>query len=156
LYYRLNVARIHVPPLRERKEDIPLLTENLRRELNLRFGRSVDGIDDDVLDAFLTYDWPGNIRELRNVLEATYITAMNPTIALRDMPESVRARICSTKSIGEDERSRLIAALRSSNWNMTKAAQHLHWSRMTLYRKTAKYNIVRGGGALTTYERSKL
>jgi DNA-binding NtrC family response regulator len=145
LYYRLNVARIHLPPLRNRKEDIPILAEQFRHELNGRFGYSIDALPKDVLDALLAHDWPGNIRELRNVLEATYINATTARISFADLPEYVRARLEATKAIGQDERSRMIAALLSTNWNMTKAARQLHWSRMTLYRKTAKYNIERSG-----------
>jgi DNA-binding NtrC family response regulator len=145
LYYRLNVARAHLPPLRERKEDIPILAEHFCQELNGQFGYSIGALPNDVLDALLAHDWPGNIRELRNVLEATYLSATTARISVADLPEYVRSRLAATKGTSRDERSRMIAALLSTNWNMTKAARQLHWSRMTLYRKTAKYNIVRSG-----------
>jgi DNA-binding NtrC family response regulator len=155
LYYRLNVARVHLPPLRERKEDIPVLADHFRRELNGRFGYSIDAVQGDVLEALLAHDWPGNIRELRNVLEATYLNTTTARISFADLPEYVRSRLEATKSIGHDERSRMITALLSTNWNMTKAARQLHWSRMTLYRKTAKYNIVRTGEPPRAAEPSK-
>jgi transcriptional regulator with PAS, ATPase and Fis domain len=155
LYYRLNVVRVHLPPLRERKEDIPDLTEHFRHELNGRFRNAKDALSEDVLEAFLAHDWPGNIRELRNVLEATYLNSTRARISFADLPEYVRLRLKATKSIGHDERSRMIAVLLSTHWNMTKAAHQLHWSRMTLYRKTAKYNIVRSREPPSAPESSK-
>jgi DNA-binding NtrC family response regulator len=144
LYFRVNVARIQLPPLRNRKDDIILLAEHFRREMNARFCRDVEGFEEEVLDAFLRYDWPGNVRELRNVIEATYIELTSRRITSADLPQHVRERLMAIERAPQSERDRLLAALAATNWNMSKAAQKLHWSRMTLYRKTSKYHISRG------------
>jgi DNA-binding NtrC family response regulator len=140
LYFRLNVARIHLPPLRERKEDIVPLLEYFRLRLNRKFGKQVAGFTEEAVQALLEYEWPGNIRELKNLLEATFIRARG-TIDLKDLPELFQQRLREAEGISEDERTRLLAALFSTSWNKTKAAQKLHWSRMTLYRKMQKYRI---------------
>jgi DNA-binding NtrC family response regulator len=145
LYFRVNVARIQLPPLRDRKDDIILLADHFRREMNARFCRDVDGFEEDLLDAFLRYRWPGNVRELRNVMEATYIDLASRRISIADLPQHVRDRLMVIEKTPQNERDRLLAALVATNWNMSKAAQKLHWSRMTLYRKTAKYHISRRG-----------
>ena len=91
LYYRLNVVPVHLPPLRERREDIPLLVEHFRNKYNARLKKSVERIDDDALAALSNYSWPGNIRELENVLERTILFAETPIIRLGDLPASLRA-----------------------------------------------------------------
>jgi DNA-binding NtrC family response regulator len=145
LYFRVNVARIQLPPLRDRKDDIILLADHFRREMNARFCRDIDGFEEDLLDVFLRYRWPGNVRELRNVIEATYIDLASRRISIADLPQHVRDRLMAIEETSQNERDRLLAALVATNWNMSKAAQKLHWSRMTLYRKTAKYHISRRG-----------
>lgn len=144
LYFRLNVARIHLPPLRERKDDIGLLCQHYLSELNQRFGRQVEGFTDDVRDCMIHHGWPGNVRELKNLLEATFLNAPCGKIAFTDLPEQFRQRFREAASLPQDERERLLSALFSTNWNFSKAAQQLHWSRMTLYRKLGKYQIVKG------------
>jgi transcriptional regulator with PAS, ATPase and Fis domain len=86
IYYRLSVFQIVLPPLRERKEDIPLIAEVMIQDLNKKHGASVTGIDSDVLDVFRTYDWPGNVRELRNVIERATIVAGVGEIRLDHLP----------------------------------------------------------------------
>jgi transcriptional regulator with PAS, ATPase and Fis domain len=145
LYFRLNVARIHLPPLRERREDIVPLCQHYLYRLNQRFGRQVEGFTDEALARLIRYDWPGNIRELKNLLEAVLVTDPAQRISLADLPEPFRRHFTATAHTPQDERQRLLAALFSTNWNVSKAAQQLHWSRMTLYRKLEKYRIVKGG-----------
>jgi DNA-binding NtrC family response regulator len=140
LYYRLNVARILLPPLRERQGDIALLLEYFRERYNRQFGKKVEGFTEEAVAALVDYDWPGNIRELKNLMESSFIQA-EERISLEDLPEGFRQRLAETETMGQDERSRLITALLSSNWNKVKAAQRLKWSRMTLYRKMAKYGV---------------
>lgn len=142
LYYRLNVARIHLPPLRDRKEDIVSLIKHYINELNRRFGRHVEGLTDEALDAMLRYHWPGNVRELKNLLEATFINLPSGKIAFMDLPKVFRMRLKKTEELLKSERDRMLSALFATNWNKSKAAQKLHWSRMTLYRKMYRYNIV--------------
>jgi transcriptional regulator with PAS, ATPase and Fis domain len=140
LYFRLNVARIYIPPLRERKEDIVLLLDYFRRKLNREFGKQVEGFTPDAVEALMDYDWPGNVRELKNRLEAAFIGA-DGIMGLKDFPEFFRRQLQENKGLSQDERARLLSALFNTRWNKTKAAQQLQWSRMTLYRKMVKYGI---------------
>lgn len=150
LYFRLNVARLHLPPLRDRKEDIPVLFDHYIREFNRRFGRNVEGFTDEALEVLLRYEWPGNVRELKNLLEATFVNLPPSKISFIDLPEQFRRRLRDTEGLPPTERDRLLSALFSTSWNKSKAAQQLHWSRMTLYRKMAKHHITRGGEAVTS------
>ena len=140
LYYRLNIARVHLPPLRERKEDIPCLLAYYLEEFNARQGRALQGFTDQALESLVHYDWPGNIRELKNAIEAIFIDPPLERIAIKDLLEPIRPQ--GQTSVVLTERERLLSALCSMNWNKSKAAEQLHWSRMTLYRKMAKYRIL--------------
>ncbi len=142
LYYRFNVAMVHLPPLHDRKEDIPPLIEHYIRELNRRFGREVEGLTEEAMASLLHYDWPGNIRELKNLLEATFINLPSRKIAFMDLPKQFQRRLQETEGLPKSERDQVLSALFATKWNKSKAAQKLHWSRMTLYRKMAKYHIV--------------
>ena len=143
LYFRLNVARIHLPPLRERKDDIPLLLEHYAGEFNRLFGGTVQGLTSETLERLLNYDWPGNVRELKNLLEAAFVNiTSSPLITLDDLPDQFRRQL-DGESAPRDERERALLALVATNWNKSKAAEMLHWSRMTLYRKMAKYHLLR-------------
>lgn len=142
LFYRLNVARVHLPPLRERKEDLLLLVQHYIRYFNQRFGRTVLGLCDEAMDCLLAYDWPGNVRELKNLIEAIFVELPPGEISLSHVPIQVRERCQGGHAAVGDERSRLLWALSSTNWNKSKAAGKLNWSRMTLYRKMARYNIM--------------
>jgi DNA-binding NtrC family response regulator len=141
LFYRLNVARIHLPPLRDRKEDLPILLNHYVRVFNQRFSRHLLGFTSEASAYLLRYSWPGNIRELRNLVEAIYINRPPEWIGVGDLPETFRRRIEETEGLPEDERNRVLSALFVTKWNKSRAAQRLHWSRMTLYRKMAKHHI---------------
>lgn len=143
LYYRLNVANIHLPPLKQRRDDIPVLLDHYVRELNNRFGRTIKGFSAHALKFFHSYDWPGNIRELKNLLESIMVNTDSGWISFQDLPESFRSRIIDTKTSSADEKDRLLAILLSTNWNKAEAARKLNWSRMTLYRKIGRYQIIR-------------
>ena len=142
LYFRLNVARIHLPPLRDRREDIPKLVDYYIRELNYQFGRDVEGLSDEVQTILGHYDYPGNIRELKNLLEAVFVNIPSKRIFVSDLPEHFCKSVKSVESPPQPELDRLLHALSSTNWNRSGAARKLHWSRMTLYRKMAKYHLV--------------
>jgi DNA-binding NtrC family response regulator len=142
LYYRLNVARVHMPPLRERKEDLPRLVGHAIRKLNYRFGREVEGLTDDAMVCLQRYDWPGNVRELLNLLEAAYINLPSRKLSYIDLPKPIYKQLKMTQATSKDERKKIISTLLETNWNKSTAAQKLNWSRMTLYRKIEKYNIV--------------
>ena len=143
LYYRLNVVRIHLPPLRERKSDLEPLMDHYIRHFNARFNREVEGFTPDAMEHLRRHDWPGNIRELRNLIEAVFVNLNGRRITYVDLPETFRQSLERTRSLPTDERERLLSALFATRWNKSKAAQDLHWSRMTLYRKLAKYHVVR-------------
>ncbi len=142
LYFRLNVARVHLPPLRERPADLPALIRHYVAEFNRRLGLAVTGLTDEALEQLLAYEWPGNVRELRNVVEAAFVTRPPGRITLDHLPEAFRRRLSPGRRPHE-ERDELLSALIASRWNKSKAAERLNWSRMTLYRKLAKYHIVR-------------
>jgi two-component system response regulator HydG/two-component system response regulator AtoC len=141
LYYRLNVARIHLPPLRERKEDLRALVDHYIAYFNRRFNRDVEGFSPDAMAHLLRHEWPGNVRELRNLVEAVFVNLNGRRIAYVDLPEPFRRSLERSESLPVGERDRLLSALFATNWNKSKAAQDLRWSRMTLYRKIAKYHV---------------
>jgi DNA-binding NtrC family response regulator len=143
LYYRLNVARIHLPPLRLHPEDIPALCSHYLQHFNRRFGRNVEGFTDAAMKELIRYRWPGNVRELKNLVEAVFVNLPSGQIALADLPPMFRAQLSGAASLPEEERHKLLDALLATRWNVSRAAQHLHWSRMTMYRKMAKYQLVK-------------
>jgi len=142
LYFRINVTRIHLPPLRERKADIPPLIEHYVRQFNRSFRADVRGLEGETLDRLIAYDWPGNVRELRNVLESVFVSRPAARISFLDLPDWLRRRIDQGgEAETPQERDRILSALVATNWNKSKAAEKLSWSRMTLYRKLAKYQL---------------
>lgn len=138
LYYRLNVARVEVPPLRDRKEDIPLLVEYYRQRLG---DSGVPRISEECLRRISHHDWPGNIRELRNVLESCFLNCGSGEMHAEHLPQHLREVTQTDTALPPDERDRLFEVLCSTQWNKSRAAETLRWSRMTLYRKMAKYRI---------------
>lgn len=142
LYYRLNVARVHLPPLRERKQDIPELAAFAIENLNRRLGKQVQGLTEEAMACLMRYDWPGNVRELMNLLEATYINLPRRMIALDNLPKTFLSTLRAVDGSPSNERNHIVFALVNTKWNKATAARKLHWSRMTLYRKIARYNIV--------------
>lgn len=141
LFYRLNVARIKLPALRERKEDLPLLLNHYLNRLNSRCGRSVEGFIQEAFESLLHYDWPGNVRELSNMLEAIFIDPPLRRIQMLDLAEPYRGLAETQSEVECTERERLLSALFATNWNKSGAAKALQWSRMTVYRKMEKYQI---------------
>ncbi len=142
LYYRLNVIRLVVPPLRERREDIPDLVEEILAELCKQRREPLRTLERDLLDRFQAYDWPGNVRELRNILEAMMVFSTSRQIRLSELPTEIRECLRSSDLPYCNERSRILCALESSSWNREKAAGLLQCSRMTLYRKMTRYSII--------------
>lgn len=142
LFYRLNVARIDLPPLRARPEDIGPIVDHFIAEQNQRHRLQVGRIDAPLLAQMRRYAWPGNVRELRNLVEALFIDPPEGrTVRLDDLPPAFRALFRDTRSAGQPERDKLIEVLRETNWNKVEAARAMNWSRMTLYRKLAKYAL---------------
>ena len=150
LYYRLNVFTLELPPLRERKEDIPPLVAAFIREVNERNQRSVVGIEDDAREALRSYHWPGNLRELRNVIERSVIVAKGSCIRKEDLPSSVLSPQARSKpeasvefpvgtTVDEAEKNLILKTLVATGQNKTKAADILGISLKTLHNKLKKY-----------------
>jgi transcriptional regulator with PAS, ATPase and Fis domain len=146
LYYRLNVAKISLPPLRERKEDIPLLVDHFVHKLNFIKGKNIEGVSPEVLSFLMDYPFPGNIRELENVIEYSFISCKGATISLehlsRDLLESFKkeSRLLSRTEI--EEAQKIQAILDRHPHNRPEAAKVLGMSRTTLWRKIKKYGLV--------------
>src|SRR5216117_2444867 len=157
LYFRLNVVKITMPPLRERKEDIPILVRGFLRHFCKANDKPFLDLTPDAMDALLAYDWPGNVRELRTAIEHGVVMATGPKITLRDLPMAVRqaasARLPSGVSaqafgektspldLHETERKLIAQALAATNGNVTAAAKKLGISRRTLHRKINEMNV---------------
>jgi len=142
LFFRLNVARIDLPPLRERKDDIPELVNYAIAKMNAKFGSNIKGVSDNAMTAFMRYDWPGNIRELFNFLEAQYISFATDRCDYIHLPKSFRIPVEKDEGRKIHERQRIVKVLKQTGWNKSNAAKKLNLSRMTLYRKMSKYKIV--------------
>jgi len=139
LYFRLNVIPIRLPPLRERTEDIPLLANHLLEVMNRRGGKRITGLDPAVLEVFRSHPWPGNVRQLINVLEYAYVAAREQILTRRDLPPEFDApapRVVLPPEMDEDQR--IAAALEMTGGNKTAAAELLGISRVTLWKKLKK------------------
>jgi DNA-binding NtrC family response regulator len=156
LFYRLDVIPIELPPLRDRPEDIPLLAEHFRMDMNARHGRAVPGFSSDVLDRLRGYDWPGNVRQLANVVERLVIVAGNRTMNVDDLPPNLRTTVLDLANTpldlpasGVDLRlllsqleDRLIGqALKRTGGNKNRAAELLGLNRTTLVEKLRRRNV---------------
>lgn len=148
LYYRLNVFLISIPSLRERKEDIRTLSYHFLENLNNKYFKHIDGYSEEAIKYLLRYEWPGNIRELSNVIErAVNIIDNEKLITPEHLPQKIlgddfKKEIKSLQEILEDaEKNAIIESLRASNGNRTKAAKLLNVSRSTFYEKMMKFNL---------------
>ncbi len=154
LYYRLNVVPLAVPPLRERREDIPLLVDHFVQKYRRRFGKAVRGVSPGALPVLLDYDWPGNVRELENIIERSVALATGPVISLRDLPLELalpdagarsEERGLSLKEARERfERQFILRVLEGVDWNQSRAARILGLHRNTLTAKLAGWKLRRG------------
>ncbi len=176
LYYRINVVKIELPALRERTSDIPPLTQRFIDELSHEHGKTITGIAENALDALRRYPFPGNVRELRNVIERAVVLARTPTLSLTDLPPHVQtdgggALFPETlalmgkplalaldadaapwtptpleKALEEPEKRILLKALKANNWNRQATADQLQINRTTLYKKIKAYDLERLAG----------
>jgi len=143
LYYRLNVVTIELPPLRGRKEDIPLLAECFLNKFVLENQKEVAGFSPEATEFLLSYDWPGNVRELENSIERAVILARDSLITAGDLPHEnmLAARSASIeKDLREVEKGHILNVLREADGNYSKAARILGISRMTLYKKVRQWS----------------
>jgi transcriptional regulator of acetoin/glycerol metabolism len=147
LFFRLNVMPILLPPLRERKEDIPLLVHYFVEKFSKHLNRLKPNIDSKFMERLIQYSWPGNIRELQNVLERTMNKSTHPYLTEADLPEEIFQwsisgdTLLPLYNLDELQRDSIITAIHTYNGNITKAAKSIGISRSTLYRKMKKYNI---------------
>ncbi len=149
LYYRVNVIRIELPPLRERMEDLPLLVAHFIQHLNAIQKKDISGISDEALACLMCHDYPGNVRELENILERAFVLCKTGMIEPHHLPESIHARPSAesgtppleTLSIKDMEAIFLTNALRRNGWNRLKTAHQLGMHKSTLFRKIKALNI---------------
>jgi two-component system, NtrC family, response regulator AtoC len=152
LYFRLKVVEIKLPPLRERKEDLPLLAKGFLNEFARENNKNVNDFTSDAFEALKTYPWPGNVRELRTAVESAVVLARGERISLRDLPASIRAGEAgegqpgrtpaqADLTVAEAEKRLIIRALRECDGNRTQAAVKLGMSRRTLHRKLHLYHL---------------
>lgn len=154
LYYRLNVIRVQAPPLRERKEDIPLLVENFIQRLNYQLGMVIEGVGPGAMDLLMSYDWPGNVRELQNAVESAMNAANSPILRKKDfrqMEQRMQARKRRAVAGPGDlrlkparqafERELIRDALAAAGGNRARAASLLGISRTVLYDKMEQYEL---------------
>ncbi len=147
LYYRIGVIPIHLPPLRERISDVPLLVETFITKIGDRTGKKITGISRSALDLLMEYSWPGNIRELINTIEYAFVLCPGEQIQKAHLPGHVRQEMFSSgypgypRDNGNAQRDRLIEALEISGGNQTRAAEILGVSRITVWKWIKKYGI---------------
>lgn len=155
LFYRLNVVSVHLPPLRERKEDIPMLVDHFLRQYNKKFKKNIDSISAEGIDLLLNYPWPGNIRELENVIQRSIILAYENVLgkkelldvypplgddtgelpSLGNLQDKVEAAVCAA------ENRMILEALHAENWRRQETADRLGISRKSLHNKMKKYGL---------------
>ena len=149
LFYRLNVIPILIPPLRQRREDVPLLVESFVERLSVEMKKRLDGVSAEAMSALMAHDWPGNVRELRNVLERGAVVATGQVIQLADLglPGRLDAppRAGTLASLEEVEKRHVAAVLAHTGGNVSQSARILGIDRVTLYNKMRKYGIRRDG-----------
>jgi len=148
LYYRLNVIPVMLPPLRERKEDMPLLAEFFLAQFSAEMRKPLEAVSAEALEILMAHDWPGNVRELRNVLERGAVLARGPIITPIELelvqPASAPSPLGSPEpadSLKDVERKHIISTLRQHRWNITRSAKALGIDRVTLYSKIKRYQI---------------
>ena len=155
LYFRLNVFHIDLSPLREHKDDLPALVEHLLRDINQKHGRQVPGVNAEVMDLFKTYHWPGNVREVRNVLERAAIACDRGLIAKQHLPSDFGRSVATGTgelsalrfpigtTVDAAERELILQTLAATNQNKTRAAELLGISLKTLHNKLKEYEATR-------------
>ena len=144
LYYRLNVISFTMPPLRERKEDIPLLAEHFLKKFTQEVNRGVERISRDAMDELMLYEWPGNVRELSNAVERAVVVCRTRTITPLDLPigtsreEELKTRYFSLDDV---EKEHILKVLIQTGWNISKSSAILGIDRSTLYNKINRYEL---------------
>jgi DNA-binding NtrC family response regulator len=143
LYYRLNVVAFSMPPLRQRKQDIPLLAQHFLQRFTQEAHRPIDKISREAMDEMMLYDWPGNVRELQNAIERAVVVSKNRQIAPEDLPILCRApeAAASRHSLEQMEKAHILQTLNDHEWNIARSARVLGIDRSTLYSKIKRYAL---------------
>jgi len=150
LFYRLNVVKVYLPPLAKRREDIPLLVNYFIERFNKRMEKSITGISSDVLELLMQYDYPGNVRELENIIEHSCVMCQGTEIELKHLPPELHVmhKEVSEEKSGKSlppfqsaERKLIYDILEKNNWSKVKTAMELKLHRATIYRKMKKYDL---------------
>ena len=146
LYYRINVVTVHLPPLRERREDIPLLARHFLEKYSLQMNRPFRDISPEAMELLASYPWPGNIRELANAVERALVVGKPPLVRPEDLPVSLappasgRAAMAGD-SLADVEKAHVQAILERTGWNISRSARILDIDRVTLYNKIRKFEL---------------
>jgi transcriptional regulator with PAS, ATPase and Fis domain len=145
LYYRLNVMRLKIPPLRDRKEDLPLLVEHFIAKLNRVRGRNVQGLSADATACLMAHDWPGNVRELENAIEHAFVLCDGPTLSTVHLPEGLRPQEAHAPppgtSLAQVEARAIYDALKRNGWRKLATARELRINKTTLWRRIKALGI---------------
>jgi PAS domain S-box-containing protein len=144
LYYRINVIKLEIPPLRERMEDVPLLIKHFIGRFPSILDKDISGISPDALNILMSYDYPGNVRELENIIEHGCVLCPGSLIRVKDLPDWLRPlpkEISAASSLEEVEKQFIISVLTKNNWNRLAAAKELKIHKTTLFRKIKKLDI---------------
>jgi len=144
LYYRLNVVPIYISPLRDRKEDIPLLVDHFIEKFGKRMGKDIKGIAPEAMDHLMEYDWPGNVRELENAIEHGFVRALSDIIQPANLPRDIREQqplYYKEDRQDYEKKIQLLQVLERHNWHLGHAADELGVNRSTLWRRMKKYKI---------------
>ncbi|MGE5423882.1 MAG: sigma 54-interacting transcriptional regulator, partial [Syntrophothermus sp.] len=145
LYYRLNVVNIHIPPLRERTGDIPLLVDYFIRKYCLQMNKPVITMDSTALKKLEMYSFPGNVRELENMIERALVIGSGRKITLKDLPLDPALTGTVAESLDDQEKNHVARILAKYNWNISRSAKALQVDRVTLYNKIRKYDMKPSG-----------
>jgi len=153
-YYRINVINIHVPPLRERTEDIPILAEHFLQTYMTKTQKRIEGFAPEVLSVFENYPWPGNVRELKNVIERALVFAKGKLITISDIPAKIAPsgkteydfaknsiKKLKAEAVAEIERAFIVHVLKKHKGNVTKAAEEMSMTRRNIYRLIKRHNV---------------
>lgn len=142
-YYRINVFSIYLPPLRERRSDIPLLAQHFLEKYRMQMNRKVNSISPEAMDMMVRYDWPGNVRELANAIERAIVVGTEEAIRPQDLPLHLNSKTegAAGDALAEVEKAHVARVLERTGWNITHAADILKIDRVTLYNKIKKYGL---------------
>ncbi|MCD6496745.1 MAG: sigma-54-dependent Fis family transcriptional regulator [Deltaproteobacteria bacterium] len=149
LYYRLNVVQIHIPTLRERREDIPVLAKHFLEVMRVRLGKKISTISPEAMECLVNYDWPGNVRELENAIERALVVGKSKWIVPEDLPIVMKQSFggSADESLDAWERDYISRKLEQYEWNISRTAETLKIDRGTLYAKIKKYGLTSGDGS---------